>query len=86
MERDSLHHSVTCTPSVYMSRMPTTHHRLVRASGGDSDVYGAAEDSVSDSLSDPDSESHSFLDRVIWMEVLLWLTPSSDWGVQITMA
>lgn len=69
-----------------MPHMPTIHHRLVRASGGDGDVYGVVEDSVSDSLADPEFESYFFLDRVIWMEVLLWLTPSSDWGVQIIMA
>lgn len=56
---------------VYMSCMPLTHHRLAKASGGDSDVSSAAEDSVFDLSSNLDSswnldsDPDSSLDGVI---------------------
>lgn len=69
-----------------MACIPSTHHHLDKASRGEGDAQGAADDSSSDSLPDLDSDSsldldsNSLSEKVIWMEWLSFSPPSLDYG------
>lgn len=64
--------------------MPLMHHQQDKVLGGEGGAQGAAEDSNSDSSLDLDSDSS--LERVIYMDLLSLLPPSSDWGEQTIIA